>query len=85
MRIISQNGRVDIKYEDISVHVESKESFDKFVSEKWILLLGRTSNGNDFLLGSFDTLEEAKAMLLAIAKGWRHNYQIFYCSEKEEY
>lgn len=85
MRIISQNGRRDLPYEGSKIIVERREEDaygDEWAGEKeWRVIADYPTD--QFLLASFDTEEEAKDLLLAIAKGFKHNYQIFYCGEKE--
>ena len=83
MRIISQNGRVDLKYDDAIIYAEEQSQQHPIPNEKQFLLRCMCS-GTDLVLGSYDTLEEAKSVLLSIAKGYRHNYQTFFLSEKEE-
>lgn len=87
MRIISQSGRNDVQYDITHLHVVNKTKVHDFIDDddenEWLLLAECVCMDSTIKLASFDTEEEAKRMLMDIAHGWKHNYPIFYCGEKE--
>ena len=78
MRIISQNGEVDIPYEGSILLLDEKYNGSWWLSAKF------PGEPDEYILGDFDTKEDAKAMIISIAKSWMRNYPIFYCTKEED-
>lgn len=82
MRIISQNGEVDVPYEGAILLLNEKTNasgiYGFYLSAKY------PGEDDEYIIADFDTREEGKAMIVSIAKSWMRNYPIFYCTKEED-
>ena len=89
MRIISQNGCLDIPYDGARIHVRENDAFGEDYSypdaKEWVVeATYRADDDNQFMLATYDTEEESKDLLISIAKSWMRNYPIFFCNDRKK-
>lgn len=82
MRIISQNGELDIPYENARILLNEETNASGICG--FYLTAEYPGEDNEYILGHYDTREEGKAMIVSIAKSWMRNYPIFYCTKEED-
>lgn len=86
MRIISQNGHLDLPYDGARIQVrencELGEDYAYLEAKKWIVEVTYRDEEDQFMIATYDTEEDAKDLLVSLAKSWMRNYPIFFCSER---